>query len=149
MDAGISPSSSRNSVPPEASSNKPCLRLSAPVNAPFSWPNSSLSSRDSGIAPTLTGTKGPCARLLRRCMSRATTSLPVPLSPVMSTVEFVGATRVTRSYTFFITGEPLSRKASSRSASRLPRFAIFSNDAAAIALFRRRTSSAGSKGFTR
>ena len=35
---------------------------SAPVNAPFSWPNSSLSSNVSGIAAQLIGTKGPFAR---------------------------------------------------------------------------------------
>ena len=31
----------------------------APVKAPFSWPNSSLSSSSRGIAPQLTGTNGP------------------------------------------------------------------------------------------
>ena len=33
---GMSPISSRNNVPPSASSNRPFLRCSAPVNAPFS-----------------------------------------------------------------------------------------------------------------
>ena len=37
----ISPISSRNSVPPSASSKRPLRCASAPVNAPFSWPNSS------------------------------------------------------------------------------------------------------------
>ena len=40
-----SPTSSRKNVPPSASSSRPRLRSVAPVNAPFSWPNSSLSSR--------------------------------------------------------------------------------------------------------
>ena len=45
-----SPISSRNSVPPEASSNLPGRASWASVNAPFSWPNSSLSSSVSVIA---------------------------------------------------------------------------------------------------
>ena len=53
-----SPISSRKSVPPWASSNWPSRRCSAPVNAPFSWPNSSLSSSVSGMAAQLTATNG-------------------------------------------------------------------------------------------
>ena len=41
----MSPISSRNRVPPLHCSNLPMRRRSAPVKAPFSWPNSSLSSR--------------------------------------------------------------------------------------------------------
>src|SRR5882672_8950281 len=41
---------------------------------------------DSGRAPTLTGTNGPLARRDWRWSARATSSLPVPLSPVRSTV---------------------------------------------------------------
>ena len=41
----ISLISSSSSVPPSASSKRPRRSLSAPVNAPFSWPNSSDSSR--------------------------------------------------------------------------------------------------------
>ena len=37
------------------------------------------------MAPQLMTTKGPFARLLRRWISRAMSSLPVPVSPVMST----------------------------------------------------------------
>ena len=48
MDRLMSPISSRNSVPPSASSKRPFFRCSAPVNAPFSWPNSSASIRLSG-----------------------------------------------------------------------------------------------------
>src|SRR6266705_1284280 len=36
---GNSPTSSRNSVPPEASTNLPRCFSVAPVKAPFSWPN--------------------------------------------------------------------------------------------------------------
>src|ERR1019366_1406314 len=40
----ISPISSRNSVPLSASSSRPIFLLTAPVKAPFSLPNNSLSS---------------------------------------------------------------------------------------------------------
>ena len=49
-------------MPPSASSNAPARARSAPVNAPFSWPNSSLSSRFAGTAPQSTTTNGPAAR---------------------------------------------------------------------------------------
>src|ERR1035438_7484039 len=45
----MSPISSRNTVPPSAISNFPFLRYCAPVKAPFSWPNNSLSSGGSVI----------------------------------------------------------------------------------------------------
>jgi len=38
---GSSPTSSRKSVPPSASSKRPKRRWRAPVKAPFSWPKSS------------------------------------------------------------------------------------------------------------
>ena len=44
-------------VPPSACSKRPMRCLSAPVNAPFSWPNSSDSSRFSCSAAQLTLTK--------------------------------------------------------------------------------------------
>ena len=81
----MSPISSRKSVPPFAFSNRPCLEACAPVNAPRTCPNSSLSSRPSGIAVQLIGMKGFSARLPWKWSVRATTSLPVPLSPVMRT----------------------------------------------------------------
>jgi hypothetical protein len=59
----MSPISSRNSVPPSANSKRPIRVDSAPVKAPFSWPNSSLSRRSAGIAPQFTGTNGCPARL--------------------------------------------------------------------------------------
>ena len=54
----MSPISSRKSVPPSACSKRPRLVACAPVKAPRTWPNSSLSSRPSGIAAQLIGTKG-------------------------------------------------------------------------------------------
>ena len=61
--SGMSPISSRNSVPPSACSNRPTLRALAPVNAPFSWPNSSLSISSRGIAAMLTGDERAAAAL--------------------------------------------------------------------------------------
>src|ERR1700744_1868328 len=45
------------------------------------------------MAAQLTGTKGFGLRGLSSCRVRATTSFPVPLSPVMSTDTLLGATR--------------------------------------------------------
>src|SRR5262249_60555846 len=52
------PISSRNSVPPLAASKRPLRILSAPVNAPASWPNSSSSSRFSLSAVQFIGRDG-------------------------------------------------------------------------------------------
>ena len=54
----IVPISSRKIVPPSASANLPFLLVSAPVKAPRTWPNSSDSSRFSGIAAQFTLTSG-------------------------------------------------------------------------------------------
>ena len=80
-------------MPPLVASNSPARLLSAPVNAPFSWPKSSLSRIVSGKDPQLIGVKGFPARLLCSCMARATSSFPVPLAPVISTLAVLGATR--------------------------------------------------------
>ena len=57
----MSPISSRNRVPPLPCSNLPMRRRSAPVKAPFSWPNSSLSSSVSGMAAQLRARNGALA----------------------------------------------------------------------------------------
>ena len=57
--SGSSPISSRNSVPPSASSMSPRLAVSAPVKAPRTWPNSSEPMRSRGSAPQSTTTNGP------------------------------------------------------------------------------------------
>ena len=79
-------------MPPLASSKRPTFCAIAPVNAPFSWPNSSLSSRPVGIAAQFSLTNVRALRPLRLWIARAISSLPVPVSPWMSTVESVGAT---------------------------------------------------------
>ena len=50
--------SSRKIVPPSAAMNRPILSAIAPVNAPFTWPNSSDSSSVSGSDPHDTSTNG-------------------------------------------------------------------------------------------
>ena len=82
----MSPISSRKSVPPSACSKRPRRIACAPVNAPRSWPKSSLSRRSFGIAAVLIAMNGFAARGLCRCRARATSSFPVPDSPVISTV---------------------------------------------------------------
>ena len=91
--ADMSPTSSRKRVAPSASSNLPRRSSVAPVNEPRTWPNSSDSISSSGIAAQLTSTRGESARVERRWRNRATSSLPVPFSPVIRTRASVGATR--------------------------------------------------------
>jgi hypothetical protein len=55
------------------------------VNAPASWPNSSLSISSAGTAAQLSFSIGCLARREPSWMARATSSLPVPRSPVTST----------------------------------------------------------------
>src|SRR6184192_3821167 len=50
MARGMSPISSRKSVPASACSNLPRWREAAPVNEPFSWPKSSDSISSAGTA---------------------------------------------------------------------------------------------------
>jgi hypothetical protein len=90
------PISSRNRLPPSATSNRPGLVTTAPVKAPFMWPKSSLSRRFSDRTAQSTGTKGRSLRRLLKWIARAISSVPVPLSPVMRTVLTVGATLPTR-----------------------------------------------------
>ena len=76
-----SPISSRNRAPPAAASNLPSFEHAAPVNAPFSCPNSSDSMRESDSSAQLTDTIGRPDRGLRSWISFAVCVLPVPVSP--------------------------------------------------------------------
>ncbi len=89
---GISPTSSRKSVPPSASSKRPTRSFTAPVNEPLAWPKNSLSKSDPGMLAQFTFTKGPRARALCAWTATANTSLPTPDSPSRSTEELVSAT---------------------------------------------------------
>jgi hypothetical protein len=96
---GMSPISSRKRVPPVACTSRPSLSVLASVNAPRTCPKSSLSNSCAGTAEQLMATKAASARGLRSCSARATSSFPVPLSPVMSTEMSAPAMRRTRSLT--------------------------------------------------
>ena len=92
--SGISPTSSRNSVPSSASSNRPSRRSAAPVKDPFSCPNNSDSSSVSGSAEQLTAMNGLSRRGESWCMACATNSLPVQDSPSISSVLVTGGVSV-------------------------------------------------------
>ncbi len=95
-------------VPPFAAWKRPMRVAIAPVNAPLAWPKSSLSSRFSGMAPQLTATKGPFLRGLRRWISRAISSLPVPVSPVTRMEMSVAATlSILRKMSFIGSHDPM------------------------------------------
>ncbi len=96
MVVGMSPISSRHTVPPLADSSRPALVTVAPVKAPRSWPNSSLSSTPSDSAAQLKATNGCAARGDSRWISCARTSLPTPHSPRIRTLMDDAATRVAR-----------------------------------------------------
>ena len=63
----------------------PPRRCTAPVNAPRRWPKSWLAASSSERPAQLTATNGPSRRALSWWIARATSSLPVPVSPSMST----------------------------------------------------------------
>ena len=63
------------------------------MNAPLRWPNRWLSARSLGTAVQLKATNGRLARADAPWTTRATISLPVPVSPVRSTVIDIPATR--------------------------------------------------------
>ena len=88
----ISAISSRKRVPPSASSKSPRLFSLAPVNAPFLCPNNSLSSKCSPRLPQKIGINALSLRDEWLCKARATSSLPVPLSPSIKTEAEVSAT---------------------------------------------------------
>ena len=104
-------------MPPCAASILPAVVLIAPVNAPFSCPNSSLSSSVSGIAAQLIATNAPLARGLASCSPRASSSLPVPDAPSSSTDTSAGATRSMVRVTLSISGAAVSMPPSAVSPS--------------------------------
>ena len=62
------------------------------MNAPLTWPKSSLSSKFWESAAQCTFTKGRAARGLAAWIAAARSSLPVPLSPRISTADGLAAT---------------------------------------------------------
>ena len=91
--------SSRKSVPRWASSKRPTRSSLASVKAPRTWPNSSLSKTVSDRAPVLTVTSASPTRGESSWRTWAIRLLPVPCSPVISTLASDGAIRSTSSIT--------------------------------------------------
>jgi hypothetical protein len=83
------------------SPTRPCT---APVNAPRVWPKSSASSSASGIAAQLMATNGLRLLVESRCSASATSSLPEPVGPSISTGVERGATRRMRRLTSSMQG---------------------------------------------
>ena len=83
-------------MPPSAASIAPARASTAPVKAPRACPNSSASSSVSGSAPQSMIANGSPARGEASWMARAASSLPVPVSPWISTVASERATRASR-----------------------------------------------------
>jgi len=107
-------------VPPSAISKRPRRDVYAPVNAPFSWPKSSLSSSSAGMAPQLTATKALPRRGLLSWMALATTSLPVPDSPSTRTLESCAATlRINEPISRIAIDFPLGTRAENPALSEL------------------------------
>jgi len=63
----------------------PSLAVDAPVNAPFLWPKRRASSIFSGIAAQFIATKGFSHRGEFLWMYWASTSLPLPVGPLIKT----------------------------------------------------------------
>ena len=95
VSTGMSDTSSSSSVPPCARSSTPARRGLATESLPASTPNSSSSKRAGLSVAQLSTTNGPSARRDRLWIIRATTSLPEPAAPLISTREPVGDTRST------------------------------------------------------
>ncbi len=124
---GMFPISSKKMLPLSARSHSPFFGYTAPVNAPFTCPKSVDSSRSGGRLPELTVTKARSERDEFVWIARATSSLPVPLSPVMRIVERLGAAWMIRSKTCFIRGlRPMMPANFCDCACRFCRSAVFS-----------------------
>lgn len=91
-------------MPLFASSNLPFFLEIAPVNAPFSWPKSSLSRMLSESAAQFTFINGLSFLFERSKIASAIISLPTPLSPVIRIDAFDFAIFITSSKIFALIG---------------------------------------------
>ena len=119
-DGGISPISSSRIVPLLQISNLPGLAWVAPVNAPASYPNSSLSSKSAGTAAQFTFKNVRCARGESLWIKRAITSLPVPLSPNIRTGMSTCATSAACERSLRMFAQAATKKVSSPRSSTSP-----------------------------
>ena len=92
-------------MPPSASSNRPIFRRSAPgERALLVAEQLALEQRVVQHGADSSATNGPLRRVSAAWIARATSSLPVPVSPWISTVEPIGPTCSIRSKIFRIFG---------------------------------------------
>ena len=91
------------------------------MKAPFSWPNDSEAIRSLGIAAQFTPTNGRDLRSDLRWIARATSSLPVPVSPITSTVESLGAALEIRDSFRFSMRERFQQSLRTSMSCRFPR----------------------------
>src|SRR5437867_1975469 len=128
----------------------PTFSVVAPVNAPLVWPKSSDSIRSFGRAAQLILIHGPSARRLRSWSAFAISSLPVPLSPTISTLASASATAATVSSTRWIDGARPRISLSATCSTRRRRRSEFSATSfrCSTARFTSPTTSSGSNGFS-
>ena len=133
-----------------ASSSKPTFSVVAPVNDPLVWPNSSDSMRSFGSAAQLILIHGPSRRALRSCSALAISSLPVPLSPMISTLASVSATEAMVSITRWMPGADPRISLSAVCSTSRRRSSVFSTTSlrCSSAFFTSPSTSSGSNGFS-
>ena len=106
------------------------------MKAPFSCPNSSEAISSRGMAAQFTATNAFDERPDRRWMARAISSLPVPVSPVIRTVESLRATLDTRESTAVSAGDAPTISSNIEALSISSRRATFSSFNLSSALLR-------------
>ena len=128
---------------------RPGTCRTAPVKAPRSCPNSSLSINVSGMAAQLSATKGRRARGPLSCRARASASFPVPLSPSSSAGTETLAKRSTVRQTLSIASSAVTMPwmGEGRGVSARRRFSSSSSRSRRARLSATR-STAGSTGFS-
>jgi hypothetical protein len=129
-----SPTSSRKSVPPLATSKSPLRLVSAPVNEPLAVAEELALDEVLGQGAAVDRDEGVARPRLLSWRLRAISSLPVPVSPRIMTLASVGAMVSIRRRTASIDGvSPMSVGVPS---------AAFSRVSSAVALFERSRRSA-------
>ena len=149
--SGISPISSRSSVPPLAICRCPRRVSDALVKAPLRKPNSSDSNSSDGMAEQFTATKALSRRDPEKCTDRASSSLPTPVSPKIRIVVSRSATERSSSNTSCIApllATTFLRVNRSSLRRRVARFAA-RNSVSSMAFRTTMSSSATSNGLTR
>ena len=74
-------------MPESAARKQPRVADVAPVNEPFTWPNMWLANSVPVVTAQSTGMNGFAERALQPWIARAMSSLPVPLGPMIRTLD--------------------------------------------------------------